>query len=339
MYEDWKGGCSIRAAAFRYLNFNYLWAVSLRMLIVSFMRKLSLLVAFLFTASLFAQSDALPDLHALLKRADDVSVGMDKRLADYEYSCVRISKEDKDDGPVYITSLFVGYSIRSVNVSRLLELKLFPLSQKQIKHQDKLMEKLVHERTEHPLKDKSSSLDMPYVEFERLGKFSNLHREIVNGRNTFVMAFDGDTHLKTKTIAELIATHLHLVLGIDEEDGAVSFVRGETTEDLHKFIFRLKKGFQMDITYQRLEPGLWVVYESWGAGSGKVLFIGIPLDVYEINTDFHRVLRSQEDRYAHMSLQTMNEDQQAKYAKLYRAARDKTNAVWGMPFLVKPKKK
>ncbi len=106
-------------------------------------------------------------------------------------------------------------------------------------------------------------------------RFTNGHRDFVNGRSIVSFDLSGDPNFKPKSLEEKLAQSLMGKIKVDEETGELTDLHVTTDHDIKVFGFlgNLKKGFQFHMNQERQPDGVWIPTFVAGNGGARALFM------------------------------------------------------------------
>ncbi len=94
-----------------------------------------------------------------------------------------------------------------------------------------------------------------------LGTFSNPRRQVVNGRNTVVIDYNGNPKAKTHNAAESVFHELAGTVWVDEQDKVVQHAEGHFANDFKiagGLVASVKKGTSFEGTFVKINNEVWL---------------------------------------------------------------------------------
>ncbi len=106
-------------------------------------------------------------------------------------------------------------------------------------------------------------------------RYTNGHRDAVNGRSIVSYDLSGDPNFKPKSLEEKVAQSLVGKIKVDEETGELTDLQVTTDHDIKVlgFMGNLKKGFQFHLIQERQPDGVWIPIFAAGNGGARALFM------------------------------------------------------------------
>jgi len=229
--------------------------------------SLALLFCALFSA---AQTQAsppaerpLPDITTLMRQveANERKVETLQQSYIYDESIVFEVRDSHEGAKKTETSDLEVFWLNGVPVRRTLKKNGKPLTPEEIKNEDERIDTVVRKAKERREKadaegketDPRGHDEITVSRLLELGTFSNPRREVINGRDTILVDFQGDPKAKTHNSAEGIFRELAGTVWVDEHDQTLQHLEGHFDHD-----FKVAGGIAASVKQGSWFKGTWV---------------------------------------------------------------------------------
>ncbi len=172
--------------------------------------------------------------------------------------------------------------LNGVPVVRTLKKDGKPLSPDELKKEDERIDDTVRKAKERRDKadEKGKETDprghdeITFARILELGEFSHPRREIVAGRPTFVVDFQGDSKAKTRNAAEGVFKELAGTVWIDEQDRTLQRIEGHFDHDFKiagGLAVNVKQGSWFKASFIKVNGEVWLPAAIEGDGHARYL--------------------------------------------------------------------
>jgi hypothetical protein len=226
----------------------------------------------------------LPDIPTLMRQVEANERKSEAIEQQYLYHEKNQLQELSSHGDVKKTETrdFEVFWLNGVRVTRLLAKDGKDLSPDEArKENDRIDEKVKKARerrekadAEGKETDSAGHQEITLARVLELGEFSNPRREIVNGRPTILIDYQGDTKAKTRNAAESFFRELAGTVWVDEQDHTLQHLEGHVDNDFKMaggLVMDVKKGTWFKATFVKINDEIWLPSEIEADGHARYL--------------------------------------------------------------------
>jgi hypothetical protein len=244
----------------------------------------------------------LPDIPALMHSVEVNQRTSEAIEKDYLYRSVVTDQQLDGHGGLKKTVIeeYEVFWVEGVPVHRLVKKNGKELSaddqKKESERIDKDAAKAKEKRAKEDEKGKESDARgnelMTASRALELGAFTNVRRVQLNGRDTIVADYAGDSKAKTRTKFEDVVKDLMGTVWIDEQDRVLVKAQGHFVNNFKVgggLVVNIQKGTNFVAEWRKVNDEVWLPAGVEGQGSARaLLFFGLNGRVQVVNSDYRK---------------------------------------------------
>lgn len=226
----------------------------------------------------------LPDIASLMLQVEANERKAEAIQHDYIYNQTNTLEErDSHDAVRKTDSRDIEiFWLNGVPVARTLKKNGKPLSEEELRkeneHIDGIVQKAKDRREKADEKGKETDArgheELTFARILELGSFSVPRREVIHGRDTILVDYQGDPKAKTRNYAEGVFRELAGTVWIDEHDQTLQHLEGHFDHDFKiagGLGVSVKKGTWFKATFVKVNGEVWLPETMEGDGHARYL--------------------------------------------------------------------
>ena len=226
----------------------------------------------------------LPDIPALMRQVEANERKAEAIQHDYIYNqATTFEDRDSHDAIKKTESRDLEiFWLNGVPVGRTLKKNGKPLSEEELKKENERIDGVVQRAKERREKadakgketDPRGHDELTFARILELGSFSNPRREVVHGRDTILVDYQGDPKAKTHNYAEGVFRELAGTVSIDERDQTLQHLEGHFDHDFKiagGLGVSVRQGTWFKATFVKINDEVWLPETMEGDGHARYL--------------------------------------------------------------------
>lgn len=226
----------------------------------------------------------LPDLSAMMHLVEANERKSEKVRQDYIYNEINTFDERDSHDAIKKTESRDQevFWLNGVPVARTLKKNGKPLTADEAKKEDERIDEVVKKAKERRDKkdakgketDPRGNDEITFARILELGEFSNERREIINGRPTIIVDYQGNPKAKTHNPGEAVFKELAGTVWIDEDDHTLQHLEGHFDHDFKLaggLAVSVRKGTWFRAKFVKINGEVWLPEVLEGDGHARYL--------------------------------------------------------------------
>ena len=249
-----------------------------------------------------AESRPLPEIASFMHAVEAHQREDEAKLKDYIYQQVQTIDETDGHGGVKKREVrsFNVFWLQGVPVRKMISKDGKPLSADELKKEDERIDKEVEKaKSRREKNDQKGEQTDPRGHDEvtvsrllELGAFNNERREMLNGRPTIIVDYQGDPKAKARNRAEEVFRDLVGTIWVDEDDKEIVKTEGRFVRPFKiagGLVANIHEGTSFGLEQKRINGEVWLPTLIQARGAARfLLLLNVNGSAVIVNSDFRK---------------------------------------------------